>query len=286
MTDERPGIEERLAQAAEVGSWAEVHMRGAIANHLPASQLEETELAYGDHPDQRIRLVWPLERVRERSVVFIHGGSWQGGDPDSYGFVGRFLAREGFPTALIGYRHVPEFVFPTQIDDVFAAIQAARTYLLEHDLPAEELALSGHSAGAHLAALALLDRERAERSGLAGRFDRALLFSGPLDFDYLCADDPCVLIEALMDGPPPWDEADPVKQLCDPLDASMLLVHGTEDLMVDVGTSASFVRAANELRDGIAELIVVDGAHHMDVLDAFLGGREGLAERIVGFLGE
>jgi len=51
------------------------------------------------------------------TVLFIHGGSWSGGDKTHFVNAGRRLARSGFVVASVNYRLVPDGVFPNNIED-------------------------------------------------------------------------------------------------------------------------------------------------------------------------
>ncbi len=113
-------------------------------------------------PDERS---WPL-------LVFVHGGSFVRGDKDIvvgghdiYGNIGRFYASRGVGVALVNYRLQPEVTWQEQIEDVADAI-----VWLAEDAPRRggdgRLFLSGHSAGAWLAARVAVDQELQGRKGI------------------------------------------------------------------------------------------------------------------------
>ena len=59
-------------------------------------------------------------------LLFIHGGSWEWGDPKDYGFVARSLAPEGFMVALAGYRLGEAGRYPAMLEDSARGELAAR----------------------------------------------------------------------------------------------------------------------------------------------------------------
>ena len=96
----------------------------------------------------------PKTPGRYPSVVQIYGGAWQRGAPGDDAKFATSLAAHGFVVFAIDYRHAPEWRWPSQIEDVRAALTWIRQHAGEHDADASRLALLGRSAGAHLAMLA------------------------------------------------------------------------------------------------------------------------------------
>lgn len=95
-------------------------------------------------------------------IIFIHGGGWTSGSHDSYAIkaMGRFLVEQGFAFASVGYRlHVsgdPTRTVTKVSEDVAASIAFLQNNvnLSNYNILKDRILLMGHSAGAHLAALA------------------------------------------------------------------------------------------------------------------------------------
>ena len=77
------------------------------------------DLAYGDHPRQRLDLYAPKGEARTGLpvIVFFYGGSWNSGRRQDYAWVGQALAAQWFLVAVADYRLVPEVRFPAFIED-------------------------------------------------------------------------------------------------------------------------------------------------------------------------
>lgn len=84
-------------------------------------------------------------------VVWIHGGAWSAGSKQPCSSL--FLTRHGFAAASIGYRLVPEAIFPAQFHDCKAAIRYLRANADEYGIDPNAIGVWGASAGGHLAAL-------------------------------------------------------------------------------------------------------------------------------------
>jgi acetyl esterase/lipase len=102
-------------------------------------------------------------------VIAIHGGGWTVGDKAEQGFLQpktRWLMRHGFIVASINYRLSPQARHPAHVDDVRAAIAWVTRHIGKYGGDPHRLYLLGHSAGAHLAALAAVDAPRLEAAGI------------------------------------------------------------------------------------------------------------------------
>jgi len=121
----------------------------------------ERDIVYrpgSSHPKHRLDL-YPAAAKGAPIAIFVHGGYWISGDrrapehgPGLYQSVGEALARRGVTTIIPSYRLAPEVGIAAMHDDVVRAIAwvRGRADLGDRD----RLALVGHSAGGHLAALA------------------------------------------------------------------------------------------------------------------------------------
>lgn len=136
-------------------------------------------LAFGEHPRQRLDVYAPKGARGLPIMVFIYGGSWNSGTKDGYAFVGRALAAQGFVTVIPDYRLTPEVVFPAFLQDNAAAVRWARANAASYGGDPDRIVLAGHSAGAYNAAMLALDPQwlgpdrQAVRgfAGLAGPYD-------------------------------------------------------------------------------------------------------------------
>lgn len=141
----------------------------------PPAVLEDLlyyEGADADPQKNRLDLYLPATRPWT-ALVFVHGGSFESGDKDYefggadlYGNIGRFYADRGYGVAVISYRLQPTVTWRDQVLDVGHAVAwiARRGAPMGHD---GRIVVSGHSAGAYLAARLALDAEARAAAGLA-----------------------------------------------------------------------------------------------------------------------
>jgi acetyl esterase/lipase len=112
-----------------------------------------------------VKAAWPV-------LVFVHGGGWTSGDRslraggrDVYRNIGRFFASHGVGAAVVSYRLQFEFTWQDQVEDVARAVAWVHENVAGYGGNPDAIFVSGHSAGAQLAAWVALDRELAARHG-------------------------------------------------------------------------------------------------------------------------
>jgi acetyl esterase len=121
-----------------------------------------------DGPGGALRLrILAAEPVRA-CYLHVHGGGWASGGPDGQDrTLARFATAARLAVVTVDYRLTPDHPHPAGVADCVAAIR----WLAENgerELGAARLVVGGESAGAHLAALALLGlRDRAEIGAVA-----------------------------------------------------------------------------------------------------------------------
>lgn len=118
----------------------------------------EKDIAYAPEHGRRglLDVYRPAEPVEGAPVLLqVHGGGWTIGNKDQQGIpLMQHLAAKGWVCVAINYRLAPRDPFPAQIIDVKRAIAWIREHIGEYGGDPDYLAITGGSAGGHLAALA------------------------------------------------------------------------------------------------------------------------------------
>jgi arylformamidase len=146
---------------------ADYNLRAAVAEHQSYFDRYDADsqafrqrcpgrldLAYGDSPRQVVDLFLPAP-VRPPLLVFIHGGYWQRFDPKAFSFVAAQPLAAGAAVALIGYDLAPA----VDLDAIVGQIRRGLAWLYRQGdglgYDPGRMFVAGHSAGGHLAAMAL-----------------------------------------------------------------------------------------------------------------------------------
>src|SRR5215475_219392 len=112
---------------------------------------EEVELRSGLHADVAV----PKGAGPFPVVVYLHGGGWVTGSPQSHRKLGMQFAEAGFLTINVDYRLAPEHPFPAGLDDCVFAIKWAGENAKKWGGDANRIAVGGDSAGGNLTAAAV-----------------------------------------------------------------------------------------------------------------------------------
>lgn len=117
-----------------------------------------------------VRLYFPSTARPLPVLVFTRGAGWWAGNLDSHDRTMRLLAnKSGMAVCGVDYHCAPEARFPTQLEELLAAIRWLRSEGSAAGIDARRMVLTGESAGATLSALAaarLAARGEEQVSGL------------------------------------------------------------------------------------------------------------------------
>ena len=205
------------------------------------------DIAYGSGPRARLDLYIPEGLAAPAPVLlFFHGGSWQNGSKTLYRFFGQAFASVGIIVAVADYRLYPQAKYPIFVEDGAAAFRFVHAEIARHGGDPARLFLSGHSAGAFIAAMLAcnpaFDIESPWIRGVIG-------IAGA--YDFLPLYDP-VLIDIF--GGDRVMATQPIKYARNP-SPPMLLVHGTKDRTAGAGNSR---RMAKRLKEAGNEVELIE----------------------------
>jgi len=101
-------------------------------------------------------------------VLLVHGGGWSQGDRTQLRGYGLLLGRRGYLCVAREYRLTGEALWPAQIEDVKCALRWMRANAAELGINADQIVISGNSAGGHLSLMAAGTPDRPEFEGNGG----------------------------------------------------------------------------------------------------------------------
>ena len=140
---------------------------------------------YGPHERNLLDVYAPARAQGAPTVLFVHGGSWQGGDKAIYRFVGESLARAGYVTGVMNYRLAPQNRYPTYVQDTAAALRWLRDHAGDFGGNPNNLFVVGHSAGAFNAVEAVDNARWLREAGVpVGAVRGVIGIAGPYAYDF------------------------------------------------------------------------------------------------------
>ncbi len=269
----------------------------ALAAFMSITQVSATEYEMASHPDvvyaehDGTKLAGdfylPKGRSKAPVLVAVHGGGWQAGSKAFYRYWGLFFARAGYAVFAVDYRLGKAGAYPAAVYDVKAAIQFVRAKAAEFDLDPNRIGLIGDSAGAHLASLmavagdqfnaAYLDDANA---AIAPDVKAVVGFYGVYDLQAQWTHDLTFrpndnIVQKFLGASPTQNrriyfDASPISYATvDRNRVRFLLIHGTNDDIVDSPTQSGAFLTALTQAGFFVRRIVIPGAGHFWASDPF-----------------
>jgi arylformamidase len=234
---------------------------------IRAEATSRLDLRYGPRPRATLDY-FPSGTSGAPLFVFIHGGYWQRNEKERFSFIVPGPRSLGMNVALPGYTLAPE----ASLTDIVTEIRSALDFLVgrarELDFNADDIYVSGWSAGGHLTALI------ADHPVVRG----AIPISGIFDLEPIALG---VLNEKLQLTAGEIDSLSPIRNLPDHSPPIKLFVGATE-LSELRRQSEDYANAARE-RGLPVSLTTLAGHHHFSILDE-LARPEGAVRGALGDL--
>ena len=136
-------------------------------------------LRFGPHRDERLDLF--VAGTAAPVHVFVHGGYWRRFHAEDFSFVARALVEAGVTVAVPNYSLCPAVGIGEIVRQVRAALAWTYTNVTRYGGDPERITVSGHSAGGHLAAMALATAWEADYGLPADLLKAACSISGLFD---------------------------------------------------------------------------------------------------------
>jgi len=224
----------------------------------------------------------PRDGVEKAPVLLqVHGGGWTVGDKEHQGIpLMLHMAARGWVCVAINYRLSPRDAFPAHLVDVKRAIAWVREHGASYGADPSFLALTGGSAGGHLAALAALTPNVPEYQPGFEHVDTTVQAAAPhygvYDFAGVIGTKRSEQMRDLFLGPrvlfkdpraelAEFEKASPLTRVN--ADAPpFLVIHGSTDSLVEVAQARAFVEALRGVsRQPVAYAELPGTQHAFDV---------------------
>ncbi|KAL6543747.1 hypothetical protein OROGR_010244 [Orobanche gracilis] len=260
-------------------------------------------IVYGDQPRNRLDLYLPINIERPKPVVaFITGGAWIIGYKAWGTLLGQQLAERDVIVACIDYRNFPQGTISDMVKDACQGISFVCNNIAEYGGDPNRIYIMGQSAGAHIAACAILDQAIKEASGektcwSVSQIKAYFGLSGGYNF-YNLVDHfdnrglYRTIFLSIMEGEESLRRYSPKVMVQDPTNSNavsllppIILFHGTADYSIPSDSSKSFAETLQRL--GVeAESILYEGKTHTDLFlqDPMRGGKDNMFEDLVAMI--
>ena len=219
-----------------------------------------------------------LPKKRRPAIIALHGGAWRQGNKEDMSEIAIKLANRGYVVAAVQYRFAPESVFPSQLEDVQAAVRWIREHADQYQLDEKKIGGIGASAGAHL--VSLLGLVDDPSYPISSQITCVVSLAGPVDLRLsTCrnelAESPALeqVEQWLVDfiGQPYNSQNDQLWRSASPLfqvsktSPPFFLIHGTADQVVSIKQAEALVESLSDQSVPVAYRYIPKLNHSLDV---------------------
>jgi arylformamidase len=254
------------ADQARHAAWSAA-ARAALDGHL--------NVAYGDGPLHKVD-VFPAPGARAAPVhVYFHGGYWRAQDKANFAHFAKTLVGEGVCTVVANYDLCPAVTLDGTVESALRALAWTWRHAGDYGGDPERLTISGHSAGAHLCAMALAHDWAADGVG-ADLIKGAVPSSGIFDPEpamHITVNAEIRLTEAIA-------RRHDALRLAPTARCPVRLFVGGDETSEWIRQSELYLEHLR--RHGLdASLGVIPGRHHFDVIDEYVDPASPIVRAIV-----
>lgn len=259
---------------------------------LVASLIQAQTFAYQPRGGNATSLdVYSFEGAQNAPVmVYVHGGAWMIGDKRQVRDKPAFFNANGYVFVSVNYTLVPRGTVEGQMGEIDAAIGFVADNAARFGGDAGNISLMGHSAGAHLVTMAVVNPGPRAQALLAKGALRAVIANDTIAYDIaqIAAGAggrlPRLYRRPFSEDPARWAALSPISYAADARDLPRFLL--TYSAQGNAAARAMAVNNfANMLRGAGAEVRVFDGAgyNHMQISRA-VGVEADINAAILGVL--
>ncbi len=235
------------AAVPDVARWREA--RDSASAEWRGARPAKLDLAYGLAERNRWDL-FPAEAPGAPCLVFIHGGYWQRNRREDFACMAQGVAARGWSAAILGYTLAPQATLTQIVAETHAALDWLKAEGARHGI-AGPLVLSGWSAGAHLAVMALDHPAVTAGLAISGVYDLGPIRDTGLNDALSLTDAEVMALSPLKLPPTP---------------KPLVIVHGARELARLVEDSRDLHALRLEAR-APSTLLAIPEADHFSILD-------------------
>jgi arylformamidase len=246
---------------ARIPEHPQIFARWAESSKLARERLASTlDIRYGEQPGETLD-VFPAAEAGAPVLVFIHGGYWRSLDKSDHSFIAPAFVEAGATVVVPNYALCPSVTIETIALQMTRALAWVWRNPGVHSGDPNRIAVAGHSAGGHLAAMMLSCRWKDVDQDLPPRLvPGALSISGLFD------------LEPIRNTPFLQQDLQLTPQAVKRLSPAFFpRPRGTLYTVAGINESDEFLRQNQLIRDQWGPTTVpvcetIPGRHHLDVL--------------------
>jgi len=246
-------------------------------------------VTYSATHDLRLDVYAP-RRIKEpkKILIFVHGGNWVHGKKSIYPFYGKGMARKGLIGVVIDYRLSPAANYEGMATDVAEAVKWVKDHCRSFGGDPDNIYISGHSAGAQLAALVATNNTYFEKLGMKNPIKGTVLIDAfGLDmyryFSLSKNEKDTIYRRVFSDDSATWKKASPAHHLSKNMPPFIIFMGG-KTYPVIRQINQEFYAAVTKYQPA-TQFIIVKRKRHVPMIFQFINPRARAYQQILDFMG-
>lgn len=219
------------------------------------SYLSSPDSGTSDTPKMNIFVPKSAKAIRWPVLIFVHGGNWNSGRKGTYDLLGRNFARNGVVTIIPDYTLSPNADYDAMTKQIAAVIQWAKDSVSKYKGNPDEVFITGHSAGGHLGALAVMN----PKYGIEASTISGIIFNDAAGLDikqYLEKNPPTIEKDYLTTwsaDPEKWRDASPIYFINRKTPPFLIYIGGKTYTSIKKGNS-NFISALHPFQPNVSPI--------------------------------
>jgi len=237
-------------------------------------------------PSKQLNVFSPKKAKNLPVLVFFYGGSWESGRKEIYDFLGSRMARKEVVTVIADYPLSPEYQIEEMVTVAAQAILWTKNNIREYGGNPDQIFISGHSAGAHLAAVLATNNEYFEEMGIGNPIKGGILIDpAGLDMNWFLTDYPeegKKYINAFTEDPRVWKAYSPIYFL-ESQKIPLLILEGERTYQSIEVSIDRFLKKAEE-EDVEVQYVLYPHKKHIPMITQFFWTGSRAYDDVLGFI--
>lgn len=212
-----------------------------------------------DKEDLKLNIFVPKNSENKKLpvLIFVHGGNWNSGNKDLYGFFGRNFAKKDVVTVIPSYTLSPKANVDEMTTEIASAVKWVQNNISQYHGDAKNLFVTGHSAGAQLVTNAVLN----PKFGIDEKSISGIILNDAAGIDmkdYLEKNPPTTkdnYITTWSTDPQNWYQASPINFL-DQNSPPFLIYVGTKTYPSITTANEHFLKKLNEFQPEVKPIFL------------------------------
>lgn len=252
-------IKEVLREAKGIPRHAYKVTLGRLKNGVYPHQ----KYSFGPHRKQYLCWFDAPPVTKDHIIIFYHGGGWTFGKPEVFSDRAKLFAEIGYQVIMPSHRKLPFYRYPAIREDLILTLQKVHQLMSQKKVLHKKIIFGGMSSGGNLAALLLLDQSLLHHTPFTSdHFTGAFLCGAPVNLKGMT--DSFLLTNYVgKKGSEYFEKASPINYLSTSFSKQLLLVHGTEDGLVNYQSTAAFVEKSTQFSSIPIDFYTIPNGSHL-----------------------